>query len=527
MTNKKDNPFKLILDILLRQKKIIGCSLIICTVAGLGVYLKTPKKYEATALIKYEQQRINPSAMSPDVKDQLKEIVSTVSQQITSRTSLEEIITRFDLYRNLREKLPMEDVVATMREKAIKWAPAGSGQIFMVSYKGRDPKTVMLVTNAIAAKFVEENIRFREERVTETSAYVKEELRMAKEALDKKDEVMRDYKLKYYNELPQQSSSNMSRLNALQTQYQDNQSNIQNLEQTRVMIQEQIGLRKEAIAKMMQQVPGNLTDRTVLYKSQDPVADLAQMKLDLDALRARYTENHPEIKRLKNLIQQREESLQNLPTVQHENSDKGGAPAPSSDPQLQQLQRQLQEIENNIANLRKEKVTIHNDITKYENWVEAAPFREAEWSSLTRDYDQLNKHYNTLVAQSLAAESAESLERSQKGSQFKIVDPAHFPEKPVQPDFIRIIFLALLLGLASGAGISYTIEMLDTSFKEAGEIESYLGLPVACSIPIIYTNKERLKKKIQSIIWALAFVVPSLVLVVGIIYLYQKGMIII
>ena len=112
MTNKKDNPFKLILDILLRQKKIIGCSLIICTVAGLGVYLKTPKKYEATALIKYEQQRINPSAMSPDVKDQLKEIVGTVSQQITSRTSLEEIITRFDLYRNLREKLPMEDVVA-------------------------------------------------------------------------------------------------------------------------------------------------------------------------------------------------------------------------------------------------------------------------------------------------------------------------------------------------------------------------------------------------------------------------------
>jgi polysaccharide chain length determinant protein (PEP-CTERM system associated) len=478
-------------------------------------------------MIKYQRQSINPTAMSPDVQSRINDIVSTLSQQITSRNSLEELIKRFDLYKQSQNKQPMEDVIVAMRDKHIKIVPAKRGDIFQVSYTGSDPKKVTQVTNAIASKFVEENIRYREERVTETSAYIKEELRMAKEALDKKDRVMRDYKLKYYNELPDRLANNNNRLNSLQAQYQNNQSNIQNLEQTRLLIQEQITLRKEIQSKMVQQSADSSADRNMIYKSQDPVADLAQMRLDLEILRSRYTDNHPEIKRLKKIIANRETSLQEQSSQPGETTENGGNLAPVIDPQLEQLITQTKEIEFNIANLKKEKITIKSEIEKYTKWVEAAPFREAEWSSLTRDYDQLNKHYDTLVAQSLAAESAESLERSQKGSQFKIIDPARFPEKPVKPDFIKIMLIALALGLACGAGISYSLETLDTSFKDASDVETYLGIPVACSIPIIHTEKERQKKKIQSLLWALTFILPTLVLVVGIVYLLQKGTIII
>jgi succinoglycan biosynthesis transport protein ExoP len=527
MANKQDEQFKKNLDLFLRRKKIIYSCLIISIFIGLGLYLRTAKTFQTTAMIKYQRQSINPTAMSPDVETRINDIVSTLSQQITSRTSLEELITQFNLYKELLDKQPMEDVVELMREKAIKIEPAATGEIFTVSFQGNDPQKVMQVTNALASKFVEENIRFREERVTENSSYIKEELRMAKEALDKKDSIMRDYKLKYYNEMPQQLQNNMSRLNSLQTQYQDNQSNIQHLEQTKLLIQEQITtLRTGMLPSNRQGETDSLDGQNMVYQTQNPTADLSQLKQELQVLRSRYTDQHPEVKRLANLIQQREELLKNMPS-QHGELSEGTTLSSNNDEQLDQLLRQLKETEYGIVNLKKEKEAIQLQINKYTNWVEATPLREAEWTSLTRDYDQLNQHYDNLVAQSLAAESAESLERSQKGSQFKIIDSAHFPEKPIKPDFTKIMLIALALGLACGAGISYSVETLDTSFKDPSDIESSLGIAVACSIPIIYTDKEQQRKKIQSIMWALTFIIPTIALVVGIVYLAQKGLIII
>ena len=91
-------------------------------------------------------------------------------------------------------------------------------------------------------------------------------------------------------------------------------------------------------------------------------------------------------------------------------------------------------------------------IEKYMTWIEAAPVREAEWTDLTRDYSQLSDHYSQLVEKNILANSAYSLETRQKGSQFKIIEPAHFPEKPFHPDFLQIMLMALGIGLRSRRG---------------------------------------------------------------------------
>ena len=202
---------KRFIDIFLRRKKFIIICMFIAITIGLGHYIRAPKIYRSSSLIMY-QQKINPTQMSPD-KGRFQDTLSTVNQQINSRSSLEGMIMQFDLYRNARARLPMEDVVAMMR-KHISVKPGRSGNSFEVSYRGAVPRTVLLVTNALASKFIEEHIRLREETVSETSAYIKDELNMAKEALNKKEAAMRDYTLKYYNEMPQQRETNIARLNA-------------------------------------------------------------------------------------------------------------------------------------------------------------------------------------------------------------------------------------------------------------------------------------------------------------------------
>jgi polysaccharide chain length determinant protein (PEP-CTERM system associated) len=519
MNQEQRQLIKRVLNILLRRKVLIYICLFLGVVIGLGYYLQAPKVYRTTSLIMY-QQRINPTEMSPDL-GHFQEIVSTVSQQINSRSSLEGLITQFNLYKGLRERLPMEDVVEIMR-KNIAIRPSRSGNTFEVAYKGSQPRTVLLVTNALAARFIEENIRLREETVSETSSYIKDELKMAKDALNKKEAAMRDYKLKYYNEMPDKLASNISRLNALQTQYQGYQDSLQDLERTKVLIQEQISVREELLVQIKEaQAKGLSTPEQVQSKE----SQLNELRERLENLKTRYTEKHPDIKSLKSLIARLEKDLAEKESEREAGTAESGIEM--TDPQIYKMQQQLENIEYNNSRLVKEREETKQQIEKYKEWIAAAPVREAEWTDLTRDYNQLSSHYQELVAKNIQANSAESLERRQKGSQFKIVDPAHFPEKPYSPDFINIMLLAMGIGLGAGGALAVGLEFLDTSFRDAHDLETFLGLPVACSIPVIMTDIEKRRKFMHSAILLVLFLFSLSILGGGIAFLWYKGIVII
>jgi len=162
-----------------------------------------------------------------------------------SRNSLEKIIIRFDLYPEARQNVPIEDVIEMMR-KNITIVPTRRGDTFSVTFQGKQDK-VMKVTNSLAAMFIEENLKYREERATEVSRYTQDELNLAQAVLDRKEQAMRDYKLKHFNEMPEQRQGNLGRLNALHARYQGRQDSIQDLERTRIMIHEQISFLTESM----------------------------------------------------------------------------------------------------------------------------------------------------------------------------------------------------------------------------------------------------------------------------------------
>lgn len=525
MENQQIQQLRRWVDVAFRRKAIILIFALLGVSLGLAYYLVQPKIYRSTALLSYQQQRINPSQMSPDLVARIRENINTVTNIVLSRSSLEQIVTNHGLLDPADKQQSMEGAVERLRA-LIHIEQSRNGDTFSISYVGTNPEVVEQVTNSLAARFIDENLKYREERAAETSVYTEDELVMAKEMLDSREAKMRDYKLQYFNEMPEQRESNLTRLTALQEQYQSRQDSIQDLERTRVLIQEQINVRRQLLADTAR----SRASRAPETADAQPETDrqrLARLQGTLQNLLTRYTEQHPEIRQLRREIAALEQQVGPEPasgaTASAGSRQRSGEPF---DQELFDLQIQMKDVVLNIQKLKEEQAELQKGIEQYEAWIEAVPAREAEWAALTREYAELRRHYDDLVAQNLQAQSSLNLERKQKGSQFRIEDPARAAEKPISPVFLKIMAIALLGGLGLGVVLVVGSEVLDASFRSPEDVEDALPVEVLCSIPYLPLQKETRRARFRQVGGSLLFVAASGGLVAVIVYSWQQGHII-
>ena len=119
-----NNPEKLLsihdyLEIGLQRKWYIIVPLVFSVLVSFGVYKYLPKVYKATTLILVQPQSVPENYVRTTITESVVNRLNTISQEILSRTRLEKVIQEFNLYVELRNKAPMEEVVETMR-KAIE-----------------------------------------------------------------------------------------------------------------------------------------------------------------------------------------------------------------------------------------------------------------------------------------------------------------------------------------------------------------------------------------------------------------------
>ena len=150
---------------------------------------------------------------------------------------------------------------------------------------------------------------------------------------------------------------------------------------------------------------------------------------------------------------------------------------------LLQYRTQYTEITQEMRRLEADIADTKRQIDIYQKRVENTPKREQELLSLRRDYQNIQTTYDSLLERKLESEIAVNMERKQKGEQFRILDPAKQPQKPVKPDMQKLFIMVVGAGLAIGGGIIFLLEYLDNSFKRPEDIEAELDLPVAVHRP--------------------------------------------
>ncbi|MFO7784413.1 MAG: XrtA system polysaccharide chain length determinant [Thermodesulfobacteriota bacterium] len=504
------------IDVFKRRIYWVVIPFLIVVLSGMAFGLLLEPVYQAETLILVQPQEVPKAYVESIVQSGVEERLRTITQQVTSRTNLESIISQYELYQDTDDHL--EAKVQKFRQdiKVNVGRGGRGGNTFGISFRHKNPEIAKDVTNTLASNFISENLRVRESQVLGTSSFLADELDSVRRRLEDREEVLKEYRERHFGAMPEQLQANLSMLSRMQLHLDQLNKSLQDAQNRKLMLQQQIH-QEQRMAEQMAAYPGNRASSDSSKGSDgSELGRLASLRGELEDLQARYTENHPDVRRLKSTIEKVEVQEGERAASLQLDEDPDGPELPPADTMSMissskdMIKLQLGQVDYEIASIRSEIAKANERLEMYQRRVEETPKREQEILSIKRDYENLKNLYDSLLNRKLEAELASSMEKKQKGEQFRILDPAKRPEIPVEPDLRKILLLTFVLALGLGGGLGYVKEMTDTSYKEPVEITEDLGVPVLISLPFLYARQEekalRIKKWLKAIGVALGFI---------------------
>ena len=484
-----------------RRKWLIVIPAVLAAAGTFVWSYQLPDRYSASTTILVVPQRVPESFVRSTVTVDVAERLQTISQSILTRTRLERIIEEFNLYQEERKTMIMEDIVEQMRQRDIKVDVATprrrneDATHFAVKFESSQPRMAMQVAERLASMFVQENLEDRAVLADTTNQFLQAQLEDARRRLIEHEAKLESFRQRNAGQLPAQASSNLQMMQMTQREIEANVDGA-NRERDRL----------SAIDTAITEALANASQSRV--ESADPngaptgsaAQQLAQAQAALLNLERRGLKpTHPDIGRTKRIIADLENKAAEEATKKAElaslSPEKAANVPAAVASKVASLKNEAAQLTKSLENRKAEDTRLRGMLASYNVRLEAAPKLESELTELMRDYDTLQSQYESLLKKSEESKLAVNLERRQIGEQFKIIEGARLPQRPISPDRAQMNLMGLLAGLGFGIALVALLEYRDTSLKTDDDVVVSLALPVLAVIPAMLTQGERQRAK--------------------------------
>jgi polysaccharide chain length determinant protein (PEP-CTERM system associated) len=479
-----------------RRRWLIGLPLVIVPLAAAMYAFTLQTKWMSTALIQIVPQQVPQEFVRSTVTARIEDRLESIQQLILSRTRLEAIIQEFNLYPQARQVGLMEDIVDRMRTQDISMTIV-KGDAFKVSFISDNPRLAMRVTERLAGLFIAENLRDRELTAERSSQFLEGELATVRARLEETEKKLMNYRREFNGQLPDQIQTNLQAVMNTQMQVQQLSESINRDRDRRLLVQRQLADLADAPTALPSVSSSSGTDATGAPTGATAADQLEAARAQLRSMQLRFTDQHPDVIRMKRMIGELERK------VEQEALQQPLSPVPADTPRanvaadsarrgrMKELSTELASLDRQIATKQTEVDRLRGVSSTYQARVDAAPTRDSELTALTRDYSTHAEQYRTLLIKNQDAKMSANLERRQGGEQFRLLDPARVPERPFWPNRQRIVLMGLAAGLLLGVGVIGLLEYRDSSLRSEEDVMLALALPVLAVIPRMATTSER------------------------------------
>jgi polysaccharide chain length determinant protein (PEP-CTERM system associated) len=469
--------------ILKRRWWIIAIPAVIFPIIGFGITFLVQPEYISQTLVLVEQQKVPESYVKAVVTEDLSGRLASMKEQILSRSRLQPIIERFNLFAN--SKLSMDDRIDLTR-KNIGITPIQSEIArtnglpgFFISFKANDARTAQLVCGEIQSLFVTENLSDRAASAAGTTDFLKGQLADAKAKLDEQDAKLRKFQQTYVGKLPGAEASNINMLTTLNTQLDAATQAIARLEQNKSYVESMASLQQQNQASQLGEHGGSTPEARQI--------ELQQLLAQEADLTSRYTDDYPDVVSVRRKISELRDKIAKTPAPVVEKTAAASTPKPADSIAALQLRTQLRAMDQEIAMKKRDQASIQAQLHLYQERVASSPEVEEEYKSITRDNQTAQTFYDDLLNKIQTATMAANLEKRQQGEQFRVMDEPNLPESPSSPKRPVFIMGGLAMGLFLGLLIVGTLEYLDTAVRTERDIWAFTKLP---TLGVIAFNGE-------------------------------------
>ena len=476
---------------------------IVISVSALAIAILLPPVYQSSGTILIESQQISTKIVESSVTGFATERVEVIKQRVMTRENLLRIINKYNLFpskdkskatsgliRSLRKRITIEMLNASQSGRR-----RGKAAIaFNLAFEDRHAESAYNVTNELVTLFLNENIRSRVERATETTRFLSQESNRLKANLEKMEGLVASYKQKNSSALPEN-------LNLKTSILQRTESALANLDRDYISTSNELQRLELELA----------AEKSGSSVSDTPASQLRKLKAEYQQASINYKATHPTLRSLKRKIEMLESSALIKTDTPYSANDNT-----LIDSELAlKLQTLIKTAKERLISLDAERKPMRKRIEKYERDIIRTPQVELGLYSLRRDHASAKKKYEEIQAKQLSAQIAENLEGENKSERFTLIDPPLLADKPIKPNRIKVVLLGIIFAFAAAGGIAFLLEMLNKKIRGKGALAAELGEEIMVEIPYIVTNDEKIKQKtlmIRGGVGLLALLIISLII---------------
>lgn len=505
-------------QILWKRKWWIILPAIVVSAAVSIVVWRLPNVYQSNTLLTVRPSNIMQGIVPQLSDDDLTIRINAIGQEVFSRSSLEPLITTYNLYSVERRRgEPMEMLVERMAKKDTRIELNKSKDEitngFILTFRGPDPYITQKVTSDLASKYVNAQLKQQTQGADETAKFLQTQLEAAQAELNVVDARRLQTLQSNINNLPTQATSLVTNLSGLYEQQKAFISDIGRLRDQKTMLSTQLGDIEKQFQMDKDDVIDNLTDPKTTPAWAELSKRESQLDSELQSMKTLLKDKNPDVIAKKQELDAVKRSKQEL-TDDWKNriAEKTKRVERRVDPRASTIKINLQGVEGEIARQEKLLAQTNGQISSVQAQLSRVPQAEVALSSLDREYQTKKSAYDELLLKKQKSDLNVAATNSAQGETIQVIDPASLPVRPVAPQRITLIALGLVLGLAVGLAFAAAFEVPRLmTIQTVEDARHYTGLPVLISVPELLTPKEQRRAKVRRLATAFAGITLTVV----------------
>lgn len=463
-------------------------------VLGWALVFTLPDVYTASARVYVDtQSSLRPLLQGLAVDSDVMVRVNLMTRALLSQPSLEQLAREADLDLQVKDKAQMEALVQRL-QAGIKITREGN-DIVAIAFDHNDRQKALKVVTTLVNRFIEGSLGEARSDSTVAQQFLLDKLKEYEAKLNESENRLADFKRRNVGLMPGDDQDYYGRL----------QQEIGKLE----ALNASINVARNRRDELQRQIEGEEPVFGLIApenQAGSPVSSLdgqiAEFEKQIAELRLKYTDSHPDIVQLKNLIAE----LQAKKAAQEAERPASARVYSPLDlnPVYQQMKLQLSQAQLELAQLETQRADQARVVADLRRKVDTTPAVEAELKRLTRDYDTTRAQYTDLLKRVEQSRITQDAEQSKDEVTFRIIDPPTVPLIPSGPNRPLLFTAVLVLAVVAAIAVAVGLNLAKPVFYTSRDLQARFGIPVLGAIRLARSPREVAAGRRRAVVFAMS-----------------------